>query len=195
MEFDSIIKKRHSTRSFNNKKVSWKSVMEAVDSAINGPFAGNINNLKFLIIEHPDTIKKIAGYAQQTWVSEAKTIILVCSNDSFLEKQYGERGRIYSRQQSGAAIVTVILKLVDLGIDSCWVGAYSDEMIKQLLKIPEHIQIEALIPVGHENPSKIRKKGKKISLERAIYWEKWEGSRRPSAFEDQNEKERRIYGY
>jgi nitroreductase len=193
MEFNHVIAKRHSSRSFNKKPVSFKDVMSAIDSAIQGPFAGNMNHLRFLIIEHPDAIKKIAGYCQQTWISEAPIVVIVTSNDSFLEKKYGERGRVYSRQQSGAAIITFILKLTELGLDSCWVGAYSDETIKQLLKIPEHVQVEAIIPIGHENPLKIKKKGKKISLERAIYWEKWEGGRRPSVFEDPNVFRRNAY--
>jgi nitroreductase len=193
MEFDKVIEKRHSTRSFSKKGVSWKHVMEAIDSAIKGPFAGNMNNLKFIIVEDKEKIRKIAKFAQQTWISEAPIIVLVVSNDNFLERQYGDRGRVYSRQQAGAAIITFILKLEDLGLDSCWVGAYSDEHIKALLNIPQHHQVEAIIPIGHENSEKPRKKGHKVSLERAIYWEKWQGLRRPSAFEDPNINRRNAY--
>lgn len=193
MEFDSVIRKRHSVRSYTNKKANWRAAMEAIDSSIKGPFAGNMNHLKFLIIERPETIKKIAGFAQQTWITEAQILVIVCSNDAFLEKQYGERGRVYSRQQAGAAILTFILKLVDLGIDSCWVGAYSDELIKQLLKIPENIQIEAIIPIGYENPKKIKKKSKKLSLERSIYWEEWKKIRRPTIFPDPDITHRKAF--
>ena len=47
---------------------------------------------------------------------------------------HGERGRIYARQQAGAAINTLLLKLTDLGLQSCWVGSYDDEKIRELLE-------------------------------------------------------------
>lgn len=187
MDFDNIIDKRHCARSFKDRRASWKDVMLAIDAANQGPFAGNMNHLKFLIIEFPDKIKELAKHSKQTWMAESGILVVVCSDDTHLEKQYGERGRVYSRQQAGAAIMTLILKLTDLGLASCWVGEYNDDMIRQVLGIPQHIQIEAIIPVGYERLEKGKKmKQKKIALERAIFWEKWEGFRRPSAFEDPN---------
>ncbi|MBS3091018.1 nitroreductase family protein [Candidatus Pacearchaeota archaeon] len=194
MDFDKIINKRHCARSFKDKRASWKDVMLAIDAANQGPFAGNMNHLKFLIVEYPETIEKIAKLSSQHWISESGILVVVCSDDTHLEKQYGERGRVYSRQQAGATIMTLILKLTDLGLDSCWVGEYKDELIRQILGIPEHIQVEAIIPIGYEKPVKGRTgKQKKLSLERSIFWEKWEGFRRPSAFEDPNVAHRDAY--
>src|SRR3989344_1277093 len=189
MDFDQIIEKRHSSRSFKSKRPSFKDIMLAVDSSLQGAFANNLNHLNFLIIESPETIKKIAKLCNQAWVSESQLLVIVCSDDTHLEKLFGDRGRVYSRQQAGAAINTFILKLTELEIDSCWVGEYSDELIKSTLGIPQHIQIEAIIPTGFEQLAKGQKKPKKekkISLDRGIFWEKWEGFRRPSAFEDPN---------
>ena len=162
MEFDAIIKKRKSVKSFSHKKPSWKLILDAIESANQGPFAGNHNNIKFLIIEEKETIDKIAKLAEQTWISESSLLILICSDETHLENIYGERGRVYSRQQAGAVIQTLLFKIVDLGLSSCWVGAYSDEILKEVLKIPQDIQIEAIIPVGYEN----KKAGiKKIKIE------------------------------
>jgi hypothetical protein len=40
---------------------------------------------------------------------------------------------------------------------------------------------------------KLHKARHKISLERAIYWEKWDKGRRPAAFEDPNINRRNAY--
>ena len=184
MEFDSVIKKRKSAQAFTAKKPSWKAILDAIDSAIQNPFAGNHNNLKFLIIEDSKTINKIANLAEQTWISESSTLVLICSNETHLENIYGERGRIYSRQQAGAAIQTLLLKLVDLGLSACWVGAYSDKDIKHLLSIPNKIQIEAIIPIGYENKAVKIEKKKKEHLEKVIYWESWFNDKRPPLFKE-----------
>lgn len=193
MDFDKVIEKRHSSRSFKDKKVSWKDAMTAIDSAVQGPFAGNMNHLKFVIVENSEKIKNIGDHSQQSWISECNLLIVVCSDDSFLEKQYGDRGIVYSRQQAGAAINNLLLKLTDLGLSSCWVGAYTDEYIRKELDIPANIQIEAIIPVGYENPSKIRKKPKKHALERVIYWEKWDKNKRPAFFQDHDMEHRDTF--
>ena len=178
MEFDSVIDERKSVRSFKSKTPSWKLVIEAIDAARKAPFADGRNHLKFIIIEDQEKIDKIAELAAQSWISSSKLLVIVCSDDTNLENMHGDRGRIYSRQQSGAAIENFLLKLVDLGLSGCWVGSYSDEMIKQMLKIPMHIQIEAIIPVGYEAAK--TKKSRKKEIEHNIFWESWDEKKRNS---------------
>ncbi|MBS3088738.1 nitroreductase family protein [Candidatus Pacearchaeota archaeon] len=187
MEFDKVVRKRKSSNQFSGKKVSWKDVLEAIDLANQGPFAGNHNNLHFLIVEELNTIKDLANCCEQSWISNSNILIVVCSDDTHLEDLYGERGRIYSRQQAGAAIQTLLLALTDLGISSCWVGAYTDEFVKQKLKIPQHINIEAIIPVGYEKKMPGDEKKKKKELESVLYWEEWKNSRRATLFEESKE--------
>tara|TARA_Y100000310_G_C20683361_1_gene817440 strand:- start:17 stop:610 length:594 start_codon:yes stop_codon:yes gene_type:complete len=188
MEFNSVIKRRKSTRTFRKKNASWKQILEAVDAAIQGPFAGNNNNIHFLITEDKKIIGRVSDFCEQKWISEASIVVLICSDDRHLENQYGERGRVFSRQQSGAATATFLLKLTELGLSSCWVGAYSDELIKQLFEIPQHIQIESIIPIGYEKPSVIKGKKRKKDLDNVLYWEMWKKDQRPPVFRDPSDE-------
>jgi len=183
MELDEAIKKRQSIRSYKRKKVNWRDVLEAIDAANQAPFAGNQNHLKYIITEDKTKIQKIARHANQIWINEATLVIIVCSNDSYLEHHYGERGRIYGKQQAGAAIQNLLLKLTDIGLSACWIGAFTDELIKHSLYIPAHIQIEAVIPVGYSNERIGRKKKKE--LEQVIYWEQWDKDKKPSIVAEQ----------
>jgi len=184
MEFDSLVKKRKSVREFIRKRASWKLVLEAIDSANQGPFAGNFNPLKFLIVEDKETIDLISKECDQLWISQVSILVLVLSDDTQLEEIYGDRGRVYSRQQAGAAIQTMLLKITDLGLATCWVGSYNDETIKQKLKIPEHVQIEAILPIGYENTKIKSDKKDKKALDTILYWEKWNQSKRPALFDE-----------
>jgi nitroreductase len=182
MELAQAINKRKSTRSFKKKSTDWRDILEAIDSANQAPFAGNQNHLKFIIVQNKNTIKELAKHSSQTWIAESQLLIIVCSDDSHLEEHYGERGRIYGKQQAGAAIENLLLRLTDLGISSCWVGAFTDELVRNCLKIPSHIQVEAIIPTGYAQSSEPKKKKK--SLEDTIYWEKWDSSRKPTIFKE-----------
>ncbi len=184
MEFDSVVNKRHSVRSFKSKKPSWKLILEAIDSATKVPFAGNICNLKFVIIEDKKVIKNLSKCCQQSWIKDVGVVVMVCSDDTHLENKYGERGRLYSKQQSGAAIQNFLLKLVDLGLCACWIGAYTDETARSTLKIPSHIEIEAIIPIGYEKPDKTKPKKRKQELKNVIFWEEWGKNHKKSPFEE-----------
>ena len=184
MEFDSVISKRKSVRAFKPKKPSWKDIIEIVEAALKAPSASSQSHLKFIIIESTETIKELARLAEQIWIGESRYIILVCSNDASLESLYGNRGRVYSRQQAGAAIENLLLKVTDLGLAACWVGAYSDDTVRHLLRIPSNIQIEAMIPIGYEFPGRTKSKRKKQSLESSIFWESWDSTKRSKLFRE-----------
>jgi len=177
MDFDKVIDERRSIRDFSNKTVKWSDILEAIDSARKAPCAGNNFNLKFIIIKRSEAKDKIAELSEQSWIMDAPYLIVVCSNETNLEGIYYERGKIYSRQQAGAAIENLLLKLTDLKLSSCWIGAYQDGIIKQILKIPPNINIEAIIAVGYAK-QKI-KPPRKISLENIINWECWGISKKP----------------
>jgi nitroreductase len=184
MDFDELIRKRKSVRSFQQSKVDWKIVLDAIDLANNGPFAGNINNLRYVIVEDENKIKALAKHSNQVWISNAQLVVVVCADDGNVENIYGERGRIYSRQQAGAAINTIMLKLTESGLGSCWVGAYSDELIKNVCGIPAHISVEAIIPVGYEKPFKGEVKKRKREINTTIYWDNWRTEKRPTLFKE-----------
>jgi nitroreductase len=179
MQLNSVLSKRCSTREFSNKKVPIDLIIDAIDAACSVPFAGNINNLTFLIVEDQKMKSRLTVCCQQDWIAEAPYLVVVCSDDSKLERLYYDRGLDYSKQQSGAAINTFLLKIVDLGLASCWVGAYSDEIIKQCLKIPENINIEAILPVGYRAKACRSKQAKKKALDTVLRWENWNNRQKP----------------
>jgi nitroreductase len=181
MDFDKVIEKRHSTRSFKNKAAPWKQVIEGIDAALKAPFCGSYAYIKYLMVENQKNIEKIAEAAQQTWIQEANILIIVCQDDRKLESLYGERAKMYARQQAGAAIENLMLSLTNQGVDSCWVGAFPDEQIRSIIGIPGHISIEAIIPVGFEVKKPVPK-GKKREVAEAMYWETWERRRREPLF-------------
>jgi len=142
MELDKTIDKRKSIKDFNNKKVSWRAVVEIVDAAIKIPCAGGKNPFMYVITEDPEKIAKLAKASEQPWITAASVVIAVTSDDKQLESLYDQKGRIYSRQQAGAAIQNMLLKITDLDLAGCWVGAYNDIKIKDILRIPKTNQVD-----------------------------------------------------
>lgn len=180
MELDKAIKERHSVRRFSNKKVDWRDIIRCIDRARLAPLAGNIPTLKFMLISDKEKIQKLADASQQAFVAKASHIVLVCSDSTQLTRSYGKEGERYIAQQAGAAIQNFLLKIQEEGLATCWIGAFSEEIIKTLVQIPEKIHIEAFFPIGYEMPPKSEQRVKP-PLDTIMYFETW-GNRHMSPF-------------
>lgn len=51
------------------------------------------------------------------------------------------------------AVEHIVLKAVDLGLGSCWLGRFSRKKVKELLGLGENILPVALLPVGYPDQS------------------------------------------
>lgn len=169
MDFDNLIKSRHSVRKFNSKEPRWEEIVECIDAARFTPMAGNNYTLKFITVNDSEKINKIGDACQQDFVKTAKYIVVVCSDPSRTTNAYGEKGKNYVRQQAGAGIQNFWLKLTEKKLATCWVGYFIDYQIKEVLEIPEKIEIEAIFPIGYEYKIEKTKKPK-IDLANIIYF-------------------------
>ncbi|MFH1500585.1 MAG: nitroreductase family protein [archaeon] len=173
MDLDSTIKERHSVRRFmSTKKPNWQDILEAIEAARKAPLAGNIPSLKFIIVNEPERIAKLAEASQQDFIADCAYIVVVCSKGDQCERSYGERAKRYCKQQAGAAIENFLLKITDLGLATCWVGAFADHMIKHALQIPEEVEVEAIFPIGYEKKP-VGQQRKKLDLQSCLYFNVW----------------------
>jgi len=171
MQLDEAIKNRKSVKKFSSRKVDWRDIIECIDSARYAPLAGGYSTLKFIIVSDKEKIFRISEACQQDFVSKVSYVIVVISDSSKTKKSFGERGEIYVRQQAGAAIQNFLLKIEEKGLGSCWVGHLAEKQIKEDLRIPPHLHVEAVFPVGYE--FKKEKTSRKIGLDQILYFEKF----------------------
>ncbi len=175
MELDKAIQNRHGVRKFKDKKPSWKKIIECMDSVRYAPMAGNNFTLKLILVDDIKKIQKIAEACQQPFVGQAQYIVVVCSDPSRPKNAYEEKGEVFTRQQAGAAIQNFLLKIEEVGLATCWVGYFVEEIIKRELKIPAKIQVEAVFPIGYEYMTP--RKRLKIELDRILYFNTYKNKR------------------
>lgn len=159
-------------RKFSSKAPDWRDIIEAIDAARFAPMAGGNYSPKFILVSDQGKIQKIAEACQQPYVGTAHYIVVVCSTPNRTINSYGERGQMYVRQQAGAAIENFFLKIVEKKLATCWVGHFVDSMIKETLRIPEEVQLEAIFPIGYEY-EKPRTKKQKIEIDSILYFDEY----------------------
>jgi nitroreductase len=169
MKVDDAIKSRKSVRKFANKKPDWRTVIDCIDYMRFAPTAGKNFTLKIILVSDKNKIEKIAKAAEQNFIATAHYVVVVYSDPTRLANLFGTRGKMYLKQQAGAAIENFLLAVEDKGLATCWVGHFDDNQIKLALKIPDKMELEAVFPIGFEL-GKARPK-EKIALDKILFFD------------------------
>jgi nitroreductase len=173
MDLNKIIDSRVSVRKFKSKRPDWREIIDVIDCARKAPLAGNVPSLKFILVDSPEVIVKIAESCQQEFVADVSFVVVVVSDTKEVKRSFGERGENFAHQQAGASIENLLLKLTELKLGACWVGDFIDEQVKTILKIPEGSEPVAVIPIGY--PLLKENQKRKPSLDRVLYFNKYKG--------------------
>jgi len=166
-----LIKDRRSIREYVEKDISYEDILEIIEAARWAPSSGNLQNWYFVIVKNKDTIEKIAKATGQEFVRNSNTIIVVCSDDQLVESVYGDRGKMYAIQNVAAAIQNMLLVATEKGIGTCWIGAFDEDTVKNIIEAPKDINIHAIITLGYysKKPEAPKRKG----LDEIVFFEKW----------------------
>lgn len=151
MDVLKAIKERRSIRAFKSDEVSPEIVDKLLDAAIWAPSAGNIQPWEFVIVRDEEIKRKLAEAASnQEFIEEAPIVIVVCADEARSSQGYGSRGAtLYCIQDTAAAIQNILLAAHALGLATCWIGAFSEELVKKALSTPPNVRPVAIIPVGY----------------------------------------------
>lgn len=172
MDFDSLLKERKCVRNYSAKGVSFADIVKICEVARYSPMAGNIYTVRLLLVADKETKAKLVEAALgQEFIADAPYVLVVCSDLTNLARSYSEHAQIYSRQQAGAAIENIFLKIIELKLATCWIGAFDEKAVRRVLKIPDRIQIEAILPIAMPLGKTTTKK--KPELKQILYFEKW----------------------
>lgn len=161
MELKQILKKRRSIRSFKSANVSDEKLIKIIEAGIKAPTAGNVQPWRFLITKDKTKIEKVAdttyiganidGEKNQEWIRKAPVIILACIDYHDSVAKYGEQGKKAAVQDVSAALENMILRIVDLGLASCWISGFREKELKKIFQVPDEIEVLAFLPIAYEN--------------------------------------------
>lgn len=145
-----IFKNRHSTRSYLAKPIEKEKIEEILEAAETSPSAGNLKSRKIIAVYDEETKNKIVGATRnQTFISQAPVVLIFCAQPDLAEK-YGQRGQeLYCLQDATIAASFAWLQAVALGLSACWVGAFYEDQIREVLNLGDELKPIAILPIGY----------------------------------------------
>jgi len=140
MEVFDAIRTRRSIRKYRPEPIPDEKLRNILEAARLAPSAGNRQPWRFVVIQNIDRKKALAKVANNQTFLDASAIIVATGDPEVSARWYEKDPMI--------ALEHVVLAATALGYGTCWIGAFDEDAIKHLLKIPANVKVIALLPIG-----------------------------------------------
>ncbi|MDD3819325.1 MAG: nitroreductase family protein [Actinomycetota bacterium] len=144
-----IIEKRKSIRSYKPQDVSEEDLNYVLEAFRKAPSAKNLQPWKLIVVKDRKKINDLAiACNNQTFLTQAPVLIVACALE---DEAYGKMGGYMNSfpVDIGIALEHLILAATERGLGTCWIGAFNEKMVKDVLDIPDNVRVVALTPLGY----------------------------------------------
>ena len=152
MDFLELIKKRYSAREYKNVPVENEKIMQILEAGRLAPSATNAQPIHFILINEKESLEKIYSTYAREWIRTAPVVIAVCGDENNAWKH--KDGTNYASVDIAIAADHITLAAAELGLGTCWVGAFDKVKAAEILQTPKGINPLFLLPIGYpaDNP-------------------------------------------
>lgn len=141
MELFETVEKRRSIRKFKPNPIPDKNLKKILEAGRLAPSGGNRQPWSFIVVRKPETKKKLAAVANlQRFIADADTVLIALGDPAVSKSLY--------KQDPMIAIEHMVLASTALGYGTCWIGAFNENDVKEIAKVPENMTVIALLPIG-----------------------------------------------
>lgn len=144
-----ILSRRSYRGAYLNDSVPREDLETILQAGLAAPSGCNKQTVSLIAVDDPEILQSLKAIVSPAVGETAPAMICV------LTRQIpANGGRIYSKQDYGAAIENMLLAIVALGYESCWVeGKITGEdrlgrKMADILGVPEEYELVCYLPVG-----------------------------------------------
>jgi nitroreductase len=146
-----LLYSRYSIRNYSDRPVEADKIEKILEAALLSPSSKNRKPWEFIAVTDKATLKQLSAAKPtgSTFLADAALAIVVAGNT--------EKSDLWIEDCSIAAII-IHLTAHDLGLGSCWVqfrershdeNTSSSTYIKDVLHLPNHLEVECIISIGY----------------------------------------------
>jgi len=159
--FLDLLKNRRSIRKYTDEPISDEIINKLMTAVLMSPSSKRTNGWEFVVVQDKQMLSNISNCREMgsQILAGAAAGIVVCADPT--------KSDVWFCDASIAALI-IQLEAADLGLGSCWVQVYkrdhvveengekkvdmtSGQYIKNLLGIPEHLEVMCVVSLGYKN--------------------------------------------
>ena len=160
MDVEEAIRSRRSIRKWQDRPVDRPTLEQLLDAARLAPSGRNGQQWEIVCVTDRARLRELAtACAGQEHVAQAGAFLFAVNDPSAK----------WRHVDPAIALDHVTLRAVELGLGTCWIGAFDEREVRRILGIPEHKVAVIGLTVGHpaEEPAPRTRR----PLDEAVRWE------------------------
>ena len=169
MEFLELVKNRYSARAYKPDLVEDDKLQKVLEAARLAPTACNLQPFQFIVIHTKGKEAELRRIYGASWFVQAPIVICACGIPS--QSWVRSDGKNYWEIDVTIAMDHLILAAADLGLGTCWIGAFNPDAARNILKLPGDVEPIAFTPLGYPDDQP-GYKGRKV-INELVRYEHW----------------------
>jgi nitroreductase len=169
MNFRDLITRRYSVRAYESRPVEEEKLQQVLDAARLAPTAANRQPFQFIVVHTAGREAELSRVYKAEWFWRAPIVIGACTVPSRAWSRMD--GKNYGDVDVTIAMDHLILAATELGLGTCWIGAFDPTATREVLGLPDGVEPVAFTPLGYpaDHPGTKRRK----SLSELVRYERW----------------------
>lgn len=156
-----VIFRRRSVRRYKSEPVPDEASKNILEAGRLAPSSDNAQPWHFVVVTDPEIKLELSKGIWRSFIKDSAFTIVGC----------GEKRDKWSTVDVAIALENMVLAAEAQGVGSCWIGAFEEDEVKELLGIPDDLRVVALVSFGYP-AEKPRTHGKK-SLKEIVHYNKF----------------------
>lgn len=146
MDVFEAINKRQSIREYQEAPVPQDKLDRVLEAARMAPSGGNRQEVKFVVAQDKEIRRRLSeASGGQRHVAQAPVVIAAVAT---LPDRIMLCGVPAYPVDVAIAIDHMTLAAYEVGLGTCWIGAFRQEMVHEILRIPENCMVVSLLTLG-----------------------------------------------
>lgn len=164
MEFYGVVRTRRSVRSYSPDPVPEEVLNRVLEAVRIAPSGSNRQPWRFVIVRDEEVKQRLVpARNSQGWIADAPIVIVACGQNIYYNRG-GYVGEMSVLVDVAIAFTHLILAARAEGLGTCWIGAFSNDEVKNTLGVPEDYNVVAITPLGYPKGEPFRKPGSRRPL-------------------------------
>jgi len=169
LEVYEAINKRKSIRKYKKEKISEKILWKILQAAHQAPSGLNDQPWKIIVVREENNKNRLTeATLGQNFLRQAPVVLAAVAMGS-LECMYCGVPRYPI--DVALALDHISIAAVEEGLGTCWVCAFNQDMVRNVLKVPQQYMVVALMSLGY--PDDERKKIRKKTIQELVSFERF----------------------
>ena len=169
MSFLELANKRFSVRVFEAKPVPREILEQVLEAGRLAPTAANKQPFHVVVLQDEERRRALGVAYPRDWFWRTPVILVLCVDASKAWARSDSRN--YADVDGAIAMDHMTLCAADLGLGTCWIGAFDPVKVRRILNLPDHVEPLVMTPLGYP-AEPVRSKSRK-PLSDLVHYENW----------------------